>query len=108
MSTHTCIMEILLDFVHMVLCNNILRGSFIFFSLNDLVLVSPNQFYATKTHRLRRGWRLLETLLLINWGELLFYDGNTVRTVDAGLSFPNGINVSPSQRSMSHYTPFQL
>ena len=60
--------------------------------------MSPNQFYTTKTHKLRRGWRMLENLLLIKWGELLFYDGNTVMTVAAELSFPNGINVSPSRR----------
>ena len=72
------------------------RVDYFSFSLNDLVLVDRNCFYATKTHRLRRNWRNLETLLFLRLGEILYYDGKTVRTVATGLSFPNGINISPT------------
>ena len=68
------------------------------FSLNDLVLISHDSFYTTKTHRLRRSWRTLESVLKLSLGEILFYDGKIVKTVASGLSFPNGINMSPSMR----------
>ena len=67
------------------------------FSLNDLVLVDKNSFYTTKTHRWRKGWRTLEMLLLLERGEILYYDGKTVTTIYTGLLFPNGINVSPTK-----------
>lgn len=67
-----------------------------FYNLNDLVLVGQNSFYVTKTHKLRKSWRTVETILMFKWGEILYYDGKTVQTVASKLSFPNGINMSPS------------
>lgn len=69
-----------------------------FYNLNDLVLISHDSFYTTKTHRLRGSWRTLESVLKLSLGEILFYDGKIVKTVASGLSFPNGINMSPSMR----------
>ena len=36
-------------------------------------------------------------LLLLERGEILYYDGKTVCTIYSGLLFPNGINVSPTK-----------
>lgn len=62
--------------------------------LNDLVLVSENQFYVTCSLR----WSLLEIFLHLRFGEVLFYDGSSVRVAAGGHIFANGINISPNLR----------
>lgn len=62
--------------------------------LNDLVLVSENQFYVTCSLK----WSLLELFLHLRFGEVLFYDGSRVRVAAGGHIFANGINISPDHR----------
>lgn len=66
----------------------------LFNELNDLVLVSENQFYVTCSLK----WSLLEIFLHLRFGEVLFYDGSRVRVAAGGHIFANGINISPDHR----------
>ena len=36
---------------------------------------------------------MLEYVLLLNWGNVVFYDGNKATTIDQGLAMPNGIAI---------------
>lgn len=62
--------------------------------LNDLVLVSENQFYVTCSLK----WSPLELFLHLRFGEVLFYDGSRVSVAAGGHIFANGINISPDHR----------
>lgn len=66
----------------------------LFYELNDLVLVSENQFYVTCSLK----WSPLELFLHLRFGEVLFYDGSRVRVAAGGHIFANGINISPDHR----------
>ncbi|XP_033738638.1 serum paraoxonase/arylesterase 1-like [Pecten maximus] len=65
--------------------------------MNDLVMTSSRTFYITKFSALRENY-FLEGLLLLKFGEILYYDGSDFRNVAQGLHMPNGINTSPDKR----------
>ncbi|OWF50641.1 Serum paraoxonase/arylesterase 1 [Mizuhopecten yessoensis] len=65
--------------------------------MNDLVMTSSRTFYITKYLTLP-DHQSLELLLMLKYGEVLYYDGSDFRSVAQGLHMPNGINVSPDQR----------
>ncbi|OWF43068.1 serum paraoxonase/arylesterase 1-like [Mizuhopecten yessoensis] len=68
-------------------------------NINDLVMTGENSFYVTKILHSFRPWlRLLEHKLMLALGEVMFYDGVSVRSVAGGLHLPNGINMSPDGR----------
>ncbi|XP_060085242.1 serum paraoxonase/arylesterase 1-like [Ylistrum balloti] len=66
-------------------------------NMNDLVMTSDRTFYITKYTTLR-DYLQLELLLMLKYGEILYYDGRDFRSVAQGLHLPNGINVSPDKR----------
>ncbi|XP_069128988.1 serum paraoxonase/arylesterase 1-like isoform X1 [Argopecten irradians] len=65
-------------------------------SINDLAMVGEDSFYVTQIlHSSRPLLRKLEHRLMLSLGEVMFYDGASVRSVASGLHVPNGINKSP-------------
>ncbi|XP_021353161.1 serum paraoxonase/arylesterase 1-like [Mizuhopecten yessoensis] len=68
-------------------------------NMNDLVLTSNRTFYITKITTLR-DYPMVELLLMLKYGEVLYYDGSDFRSVAGRLNLPNGINVSPDHRYM--------
>lgn len=65
-------------------------------SLNDLVALGPEQFYATNDHYFvdpyLRSWELY---LGLAWSNVVYYTPNEVRVVADGFDLANGINISP-------------
>ncbi|CAL8249475.1 unnamed protein product [Boreogadus saida] len=70
------------------------------YSVNDIVAVGVESFYATNDHYfLREPLRSLEPLLGLSWCSLVFHGpGDDVRVVSEGYGSANGINTSPDQR----------
>lgn len=67
-----------------------------FRNLNDLVLVGPDAFYATNDHHFPAGFmQTVENYLMLDLTDAVYFDGSSARTVAAGLTYANGINVSP-------------
>jgi arylesterase/paraoxonase len=63
---------------------------------NDVTAVAPDQFYVTNDHASKSAFgRTLEDALLLPRANVVFFDGNVFRVVANGLSFANGIFVSP-------------
>lgn len=65
-------------------------------SLNDIVAVGPEHFYATNDHYFLdpylRSW---EMYLGLAWSYVVYYSPSEVRVVAEGFDFANGINISP-------------
>ncbi|KAM4874475.1 serum paraoxonase/arylesterase 1 [Thomomys bottae] len=65
-------------------------------SVNDIVAVGPEQFYATNDHYFSdlylRSWELY---LGLAWSYVVFYSPDEVRVVAEGFDFANGISISP-------------
>ena len=68
-------------------------------NLNDVQPVGRNAFYATNDHGNRIGTRL-QDLLLLNQANLVYYDGSAARVAATGLSYANGVNISPDGREV--------
>ena len=71
--------------------------------MNDLVATGPDSFYVTNDGCIRHpssGMRLIPVELLTGWrcGSVVYYDGNSARTVGDGYNMANGINLSPDGR----------
>lgn len=72
-----------------------------FISLNDVVAVGPDSFYATNDHGTRPG--LMRTIgdgLLLRNANVVYYDGTEARVAADTIAFPNGINVSPDGKTV--------
>ena len=68
---------------------------------NDVVAVGPRQFYATNFLRNKHGnMAIAEILLALPLTTVVYFDGETGRTVADGLAFANGINLSPDQKTL--------
>lgn len=66
------------------------------YSPNDVVAVGPRQFYASNDLVYDEGLGLYtEVLLSLPLTSAVYFDGEQGRTVAEGLSFGNGINISP-------------
>ncbi|GJL92248.1 SMP-30/gluconolactonase/LRE family protein [Hyphococcus sp.] len=64
-------------------------------SPNDIVAVGPRQFYASNDRRFDKGpLSLLESYLALPITDVVYYDGQTGRSVLGGLVYANGINKS--------------
>ena len=62
---------------------------------NDVVAVGPRQFYATNyLKHTKPPMAVAEILLGLPYTSVVYFDGETGRTVADGLGFANGINVS--------------
>ena len=71
-------------------------------SPNDLLAVSPNQFYVTIDGRAHdRNTRAWDTFLGRSTGSVLFYDGKQLKTVVDNLHFPNGISYNKDYNSLA-------
>lgn len=68
-------------------------------SPNDVIPVGPDQFYVTNDHGAASALgRFLEDFLEIPKAYVLYYNGKDFQTVAEGLSYANGINISPDGR----------
>ncbi|XP_058152946.1 serum paraoxonase/lactonase 3 [Dasypus novemcinctus] len=64
-------------------------------SVNDIVVLGPEQFYATRDHYFTSFFMaLLEMILDLHWSYVLFYSPREVKVVAEGFSSANGITVS--------------
>ena len=68
-------------------------------SLNDLVAVGREHFYATNDHyfvdQYLRSWELY---LGLAWSNVVYYSPDDVRVVASGFDFANGISMSPDRK----------
>ncbi|XP_069318834.1 serum paraoxonase/lactonase 3 [Eulemur rufifrons] len=68
-------------------------------SVNDIVVLGPEQFYATRDHYFTNYFLVLfEMILDLRWSSVLFYSPIGVKVVAKGFSSANGITVSPDQK----------
>ncbi|TNN63003.1 Serum paraoxonase/arylesterase 2 [Liparis tanakae] len=69
-------------------------------SVNDLVAVGVDSFYATNdhyfTHEILKG--LVEPLLAQPWANVVYYSPEEVKVVSEGYYMANGINISPDKK----------
>lgn len=70
-------------------------------SPNDLVAVGPNRFYVTNDHGSTTPLgTTLENYLQLPRANVVYFDGSNFRRVVEGLTFANGINVTPDGRRL--------
>lgn len=63
---------------------------------NDVVAVDHRRFYFTNDHGAAPGWkRTVEDYLRLPWANVAYFDGETFTEVAGGLTYANGINLSP-------------
>ncbi|XP_036038508.1 serum paraoxonase/lactonase 3 [Onychomys torridus] len=68
-------------------------------SVNDIVVLGPEQFYATRDHYFTSYFLvLLEMIMDFHWTYVLFYSPREVKVVAQGFSSANGITVSLDQK----------
>lgn len=67
----------------------------LFVSLNDVVGVGTDSFYATNDHGSGGISRMLDDALLLRNANVVYFDGEAARIAADTLSYPNGVNVSP-------------
>ncbi|XP_035527794.1 serum paraoxonase/arylesterase 2-like [Morone saxatilis] len=69
-------------------------------SVNDIVAVGVESFYATNDHYFTYGIPtvLVEALLAQPWTNVVYYGPEEVKVVSEGYYFANGINISPDKR----------
>ena len=78
---------------------------------NDVVGVSPTQFYVTNDHGTKKGAiRKVEDYLRIPLSYLLYFNGTSFTKVYEGLTYGNGVNVSNdgSKLYLTHTTGREL
>lgn len=70
------------------------------YSVNDIVAVGPDSFYATNDryypHEILKGF--VEPLLAQPWTNVVYYSPEEVKVVSEGYYMANGINISPDKR----------
>jgi len=65
-------------------------------SPNDIVAVDHRRFYFTNDHGSAPDWkRTLEDYLRLGWANVVYFDGAEFHEAADGLSYANGINLSP-------------
>lgn len=70
-------------------------------SPNDVVAVDHERFYFTNDHGSELGWiRTLEDYMRLGWADVVYFDGREFREAADGLSYANGINVSPDGKRL--------
>ncbi|XP_071372173.1 serum paraoxonase/arylesterase 2-like isoform X1 [Centroberyx affinis] len=68
-------------------------------SVNDIVAVGVDSFYATNDHYFNHEiLRHVEGLLSQPWCNVVYYSPEEVKVVSEGYYFANGINISPDKR----------
>lgn len=70
-----------------------------FFSVNDIVAVGAESFYATNDHYfISDVLHFLTILLGLPFCNVIYYSPEEVRVAATGFMAPNGINMSPDKR----------
>ena len=70
-------------------------------SPNDLLAVGPEQFYLSNDHGFRvQPLQLIEDLLQLNRGSVVYFDGRAFTTVAAGIAYANGLALSPDGKTL--------
>jgi len=73
----------------------------LFHALDDLILTSENSFYITNIFRFRNpNLQIVEMVLPLSLGTVVYYDGKTAKEVLTGLQGPNGIELSPDKKQL--------
>ncbi|KAM6089309.1 serum paraoxonase/arylesterase 2 [Chlamydotis macqueenii] len=68
-------------------------------SVNDVVAMGPDSFYATNDHYFFDFILMfLEMFLGLTWSNVVYYSPNEVKEVAAGFYSANGINISPDRK----------
>ncbi|KAM9024901.1 serum paraoxonase/arylesterase 2 isoform 1-T5 [Ara ararauna] len=68
-------------------------------SVNDVVAVGPDSFYATNDHYFSDFILMfLEMFLGLTWSNVVYYSPKEVKEVAAGFYSANGINISPDRK----------
>ncbi|XP_004045826.1 serum paraoxonase/lactonase 3 [Gorilla gorilla gorilla] len=68
-------------------------------SVNDIVVLGPEQFYATRDHYFTNSFlSFFEMILDLRWTYVLFYSPREVKVVAKGFCSANGITVSADQK----------
>ena len=68
-------------------------------SVNDIIAVGPEHFYATNDHYFSDPFlKYLETYLNLHWTNVVYYSPNEVKVVAEGFDSANGINISPDKK----------
>ncbi len=80
------------------------------FSVNDIVAVGVESFYATNDHAFpidhsihNKALNFLVLFLGLPWCNVVYYSPKEVRVVADGFLFSNGINISPDKRLLPCY-----
>lgn len=69
------------------------------YSVNDIVAVGVDSFYATNTRYFHNAVvNLLSLVFWLAWTDVVYYSPKEVKVVATGISSANGINISPDQR----------
>ncbi|XP_033836423.1 serum paraoxonase/arylesterase 2-like [Periophthalmus magnuspinnatus] len=70
------------------------------YSVNDIVAVGVESFYATNDHYFVNEFMksTVEILLAQPWTNVVYYSPEEVKMVSDGFHFANGINISPDQK----------
>lgn len=69
------------------------------FSVNDIVAVGVESFYATNDHSFTNEVLHFVTVLLgLHWCDVVYYSPKEVRVAASGILSGNGINISPDKR----------
>ena len=68
-------------------------------SVNDIVAVGVDSFYATNDHYFSHELikAIVEPVLGLSWSNVVYYSPTDVKVVSDGYYFANGINISPDK-----------
>lgn len=70
-------------------------------SPNDVIAIDHERFYFTNDHGSPPGFRrTLEGYLRLPWSNVVYFDGEVFRVAAEGLTYANGINLSPDGRHL--------
>lgn len=68
-------------------------------SVNDIVAIGAETFYATNDHYFSNGiLKTFQLLLFLPWCTVVYYSPEEVKVVAEGFYMANGINISPDKR----------
>lgn len=71
----------------------------VFFSVNDVVAVGPEHFYATNDKYFDNYFlNTLVVILNLQWSNVVYYSPEEVREAAGSILAPNGVNISPDKR----------
>ncbi|KAJ8028761.1 Serum paraoxonase/arylesterase 2 [Holothuria leucospilota] len=77
----------------------------LFTSVNDVVAVGPDSFYAANDAYITGCWRMMEAVLGLPWCTVVYYDGETAKIVEKGEGF-NSLAISKGGRFVFLSVPF--